>query len=403
MDVRADFPILERQVHGRPLTFLDSAASSQKPVQVLEAMDEIYRRSYANVHRGAYQLSAESTDAYEAARRNVADFIGAKTEEVVFTRGTTTSLNMLATRWGRDRLQPGDKIVLSVMEHHSNIVPWQMAAQQCGAELVYAPLDHDYQIDLTALADLMDERVEIVSITGMSNVLGSIAPMPEVARLAHAVGATLIVDGAQLVPHAPVSVSDLGADFLAFSGHKMLGPTGIGVLWGRQELLEEMEPFEGGGEMIATVGLYESTWAPVPQKHEAGTPPFVEAVGLGAAVDYLRNIGMDKVRRHDMELTRYALDELAKLDALTVFGPRNVERRGGTISFTLADIHPHDLATILDEHGVAVRAGHHCARPLMTHLGVPATARASFSVYNTTDDVDRLVEGLHRAATIFGI
>ncbi len=403
MDVRADFPILERQVHGRPLTFLDSAASSQKPVQVLEAMDEIYRRSYANVHRGAYQLSAESTDAYEAARRNVADFIGAKTEEVVFTRGTTTSLNMLATRWGRDRLQPGDKIVLSVMEHHSNIVPWQMAAQQCGAELVYAPLDHDYQIDLTALADLMDERVEIVSITGMSNVLGSIAPMPEVARLAHAVGATLIVDGAQLVPHAPVSVSDLGADFLAFSGHKMLGPTGIGVLWGRQELLEEMEPFEGGGEMIATVGLYESTWAPVPQKHEAGTPPFVEAVGLGAAVDYLRNIGMDKVRRHDMELTRYALDELAKLDALTVFGPRNVERRGGTISFTLADIHPHDLATILDEHGVAVRAGHHCARPLMTHLGVPATARASFSVYNTTDDVDRLVEGLHHAATIFGI
>ena len=403
MDVRADFPILERQVHGRPLTFLDSAASSQKPVQVLEAMDEIYRRSYANVHRGAYQLSAESTDAYEAARRNVADFIGAKTEEVVFTRGTTTSLNMLATRWGRDRLQPGDKIVLSVMEHHSNIVPWQMAAQQCGAELVYAPLDHDYQIDLTALADLMDERVEIVSITGMSNVLGSIAPMPEVARLAHAVGATLIVDGAQLVPHAPVSVSDLGADFLAFSGHKMLGPTGIGVLWGRQELLEEMEPFEGGGEMIATVGLYESTWAPVPQKHDAGPPPFVEAVGLGAAVDYLRNIGMDKVRRHDMELTRYALDELAKLDALTVFGPRNVERRGGTISFTLADIHPHDLATILDEHGVAVRAGHHCARPLMTHLGVPATARASFSVYNTTDDVDRLVEGLHRAATIFGI
>ena len=403
MDVRADFPILERQVHGRPLTFLDSAASSQKPVQVLEAMDEIYRRSYANVHRGAYQLSAESTDAYEAARRNVADFIGAKTEEVVFTRGTTTSLNMLATRWGRDRLQPGDKIVLSVMEHHSNIVPWQMAAQQCGAELVYAPLDHDYQIDLTALADLMDERVEIVSITGMSNVLGSIAPMPEVARLAHAVGATLIVDGAQLVPHAPVSVSDLGADFLAFSGHKMLGPTGIGVLWGRQELLEEMEPFEGGGEMIATVGLYESTWAPVPQKHEAGTPPFVEAVGLGAAVDYLRNIGMDKVRRHDMELTRYALDELAKLDALTVFGPRNVERRGGTISFTLADIHPHDLATILDEHGVAVRAGHHCARPLMTHLGVPATARASFSVYNTTDDVYRLVEGLHHAATIFGI
>ncbi len=245
--------------------------------------------------------------------------------------------------------------------------------------------------------------MKIVSITGMSNVLGSIAPMPQVARLVHSVGATLIVDGAQLVPHTPVSVAHLGADFLAFSGHKMLGPTGIGVLWGRRELLEEMEPFEGGGEMIATVGLYESTWAPVPQKHEAGTPPFVEAVGLGAAVDYLRNLGMDKVRLHDMELTSYALEELSKLEAVTVFGPTNIERRGGTISFTLADIHPHDLATILDEHGVAVRAGHHCARPLMTHLGVPATARASFSVYNTTGDVDRLIEGLLHAGSIFGI
>lgn len=396
---QSDFPIFD----GKRLAFLDSGASSQKPRQVLEAMDEMYRSAYANVHRGAYELSAVSTHAYEEARENVAAFIGAPSSEVVFTRGATTGLNMLAFRWGRDRLAPGDKIVLTVAEHHANLVPWQMAAQRTGAELVYAPLDHDFQIDLDALAALIDDRVKIVSITGMSNVLGSMPPIDVVAEMAHAVGATLIVDGAQLVPHAPVDVATLGADALVFSGHKMLGPTGIGVLWATTELLNEMEPFEGGGDMVETVTLEGATWAPIPQKHEAGTPPFVEAVGLSAAVDYLRAYGMRNVRAHDMELTAYCLDALARRPEITVYGPANVERRGGAVSFTMAGVHPHDLATILDEHGVAVRAGHHCAKPLMEHLGVQATTRASFYLYNTTDDIDMLLEGLDTAGAIFGV
>ena len=396
---RSDFPIFDRG----DLAFLDSAASSQKPASVLKAMDDMYRVAYANVHRGAYELSAVSTDAYEQARKNVAAFIGAPPEEVVFTRGATTGLNMLAFRWGRDRLVPGDKIVLSIAEHHANLVPWQMAAQRTGAELVFAPLDHDYQIDIDALAGLIDDTVKIVSITGMSNVLGSMPPIPIIAEMTHAVGATLIVDGAQLVPHAPVDVRTLGADALVFSGHKMLGPTGIGVLWATSDLLNAMEPFEGGGDMIETVSLQSSTWAAIPQKHEAGTPPFVQAVGLSAAVDYLRAYGMDNVRAHDMELTAYALDKLAQRADITVYGPRNVERRGGAVAFTMDGVHPHDLATILDEHGVAIRAGNHCARPLMDHLGVPATARMSFYLYNTTADVDQLLEALDAAGSIFGI
>lgn len=396
---RSDFPIFDRG----DLAFLDSAASSQKPASVLKAMDDMYRVAYANVHRGAYELSAVSTDAYEQARKNVAAFIGAPPEEVVFTRGATTGLNMLAFRWGRDRLVPGDKIVLSIAEHHANLVPWQMAAQRTGAELVFAPLDHDYQIDIDALGGLIDDTVKIVSITGMSNVLGSMPPIPIIAEMTHAVGATLIVDGAQLVPHAPVDVRTLGADALVFSGHKMLGPTGIGVLWATSDLLNAMEPFEGGGDMIETVSLQSSTWAAIPQKHEAGTPPFVQAVGLSAAVDYLRAYGMDNVRAHDMELTAYALDKLAQRADITVYGPRNVERRGGAVAFTMDGVHPHDLATILDEHGVAIRAGNHCARPLMDHLGVPATARMSFYLYNTTADVDQLLEALDAAGSIFGI
>ncbi len=400
MDVRGDFPLLTDPA----LAFLDSAASSQKPEAVIAAMDDMLRSGYANVHRGAYRLSAEATDAYEAARSKVAAFIGARDRrEVIFTRGTTSSLNVLAARWGADRLGPGDRIVLTVMEHHANLVPWQQAAQRSGAELVFAPLDHDYQLDITALRELIDDRTRIVSLTGMSNVLGSMPPVAEVAQMARRVGATTIVDGAQLVPHAPVDVEALGIDFLAFSGHKMLGPTGIGVLWGRLPLLEEMEPFETGGEMIDEVRLYDSTWAPVPHKFEAGTPPIVEAVGLAAAVDYLTDLGMHRVRAHDMELTAYALDRLAELPDVTVYGPRNVERRGGTVSLTMGDIHPHDLSTILDEHGVAVRAGHHCARPLMEHLGVPATARASFSVYSTRGDIDRLAEGLEHAGRLFGL
>ncbi len=402
--LRADFPILGRQVNGQRLVYLDSAASSQKPVAVLEAMDEFYRTSYANVHRGAYALSGEATDAYEHARATVARFINAASpREVLFTRGTTTSINGIATGWGAGRLQPGDRILLTVMEHHSNVVPWQLLAARTGAELVYAPLTDRYELDLEALAALLDERVAIVSLTGMSNVLGTMPPIRQVADLAHQAGAVVVVDAAQLVPHAPVDVQSLGCDFLAFSGHKMLGPTGIGVLWGRLPLLEEMDPYEGGGEMISEVRLHESTWAPVPQKFEAGTPPIVEAVGLAAAIRYLEKVGMAEVRRHDVALTRYALDRLQEVPQVTVYGSDNVERRGGTVSLTMADIHPHDLATILDDQGVAVRAGHHCARPLMDALGIPATARASFYLYNTTEEVDALIEGLHRAGELFGV
>ncbi len=397
MDVRKDFPILA----GNDLAFLDSAASSQKPEVVIQAMDTMLRSGYANVHRGAYRLSAEATDAYEAARAKVARFIGAASPaEVIFTRGTTTSMNMLAAKWGADRLVAGDNIVLSVMEHHANLVPWQFLK---GVELRFARLTDDFALDLESLTQLVDERTRIVSITGMSNVLGTITPVDRIREIANRVGATVIVDGAQLVPHLPVDVTDLGADFLAFSAHKMLGPTGIGVLWGKRALLEEMEPFEGGGEMIDEVGLYESTWAPVPHKFEAGTPPIVEAIGLGAAVDYLTDLGMDAVRKHDVALTGYALERLATMPAVTVYGPADLEIRGGAISFTLGDVHPHDLSTILDENGIAVRAGHHCARPLMDHLGIPATARASFSVYSSADEVDRLIDGLEVAAKLFDI
>ena len=402
--LRADFPILERTVNGKPLVFLDSAASSQKPVQMLDAMDSFYRTSYANVHRGAYALSQEATDAYEDARRKVARFINAATDqEVVFTRSATAAMNQLAYGWALNTLKPGDRILISVMEHHANIVPWQMIVRHTGAELTYVDISEDYQIEVERVAAHLDERVKIVSLSGMSNVLGTMPPIAEIADLAHDAGAIMIVDGAQLVPHAPVDVQTLGADFLAFSAHKMLGPTGVGALWGRHELLERMEPSEGGGEMISDVRLHESTWAPVPHKFEAGTPPFAEAVGLGAAIDYLSDVGMENVFQHDRELTRYALERLAEIPDLTVQGPVDAHNRGGAVSFALEGIHAHDLATILDQEGVSVRAGHHCAKPLMRHLNVPATARASFYVYNVSEDVDALVDALGVARKIFGL
>ena len=402
--IRADFPILDREINGRPLVFLDSAASSQKPVQVIDAMTRVYRDSYANVHRGAYTLSQEATEAYEEARRKVAGFLNADTdEEVIFTRSATAAMNLFAYGWGLNTLKPGDRILTSVMEHHANIVPWQIIARHTGAELVYLDLTGDFRLDMDSLADRLDERVRIVALSGMSNVLGTMPPIGEIAPLAHEVGAVLLVDGAQLVPHSPVDVQTLGADFLAFSGHKMLGPTGIGVLWGRRELLEEMEPAEGGGEMIRDVRLFESTWAPVPHKFEAGTPPFVEAIALGAAVDYLSELGMDNVLEHDRRLTAYALKRLAEIPHLSIQGPAEVTDRGGTISFHIPGIHAHDVATILDEQGVAVRAGHHCAKPLMRHLGLTATARASFYIYNVEQDVDALVEALTEARRLFGL
>lgn len=401
--LRDDFPILRREVNGHPLVYLDSAATTQKPAVVIEAINDYYRQSNASVHRGAYRLAQEATDLYEGARTRVAAFIGAAAaEELVFTRGATTSINFLAYGWGLHRLGEGDRILLTTMEHHANVVPWQLVSRHTGAELVYLPLTDDHLVDLSGLGELLD-GVKIVGVSGMSNVLGTLGPVAELVEAARAVGAIVVVDGAQLVPHLPVDVQELGADFLAFGAHKMLGPTGIGALWGRRDRLEEMEPAEGGGEMIRDVGLHESTWAPIPHKFEAGTPPIAEAVGFGAAVDYLSAIGMDTVRAHEVELTRYALDALAAIPDVTIHGPLDSEHRGGAISFGVADIHPHDLASILDQEGVAIRAGHHCAKPLMRALDVPATARASLYVYNVPEEIDRLVAAIHEARRIFGV
>lgn len=402
--IRKDFPILEREINGRPLIYLDSASTTQKPAIVIEAVSDYYRHINANVHRGAYTLADEATAAYEAARAKVAAFINAPPAETIFTRGTTTAINHIAIGWALRRLGKGDRILLTIMEHHSNLVPWQLVADLTGAELVYLDIDHNFEVAVDDLDEVLDDRVKIVAVSGMSNVTGAFGPISLLAEAARSVGAIVVVDGAQLVPHAPVDVTSLGADFLAFSAHKMLGPTGIGVLWGRAELLEEMDPAEGGGEMITDVQLHESRWAPVPHKFEAGTPPIAQAVGMGTAVDYLTDLGMDNVRTHEVEITAYALAQLAEIPELQVYGPTDLSKRGGAVSFQLADIHAHDLATILDsETGVAVRAGHHCAKPLMRYLNVPATARASFYVYNTMEDVDALVAGLHRAREVFGL
>lgn len=402
--LRADFPILDRKVNGKRLAYLDSAATTQKPIQVIDAVSDYYMTCNSNVHRGAHTLADEATTAYEGARAKIAHFIGAdSSDEVVFTRGTTGGINAVAYGWGLNRLRPGDRILLTVMEHHANVVPWQIIARHTGAELVYLELTDDYQVDLADLDSIVDQRVKILSVSGMSNVTGTIGPVAELVAAARRVGALVIVDAAQSVPHLPTEVSTLGADIIAFSAHKMLGPTGIGALWGRREILEEMEPAEGGGEMISDVQLYESRWAPIPHKFEAGTPPIAQAVGFGAAIDYLEKIGMREVRRHEVEITRYALDRLAEVPDLTIVGPTDVALRGGTISFELGDVHPHDVATILDQEGVAVRAGHHCAKPLMRYLNVPATARASFYVYTVEEDIDQLILGLHRARELFGL
>jgi cysteine desulfurase/selenocysteine lyase len=399
--VRQDFPIFSRDAARH---FLDSAASSQKPNAVIAAMTDLASNHYANVHRGAYTLSIEATETFELARRTVARFIGAASpDEVVITRGATTGLNMVAMGWGGEHLLPGDRILLTTMEHHANLVPWQMVARRTGARLDFVGLTGDYLLDLEEYEKKLDSDVKIVSVTGMSNVLGTMPPLDAIISGAHRVGALAVVDAAQLVPHHTVDVTALGADFVAVSAHKMLGPTGIGFLWGQREALVQMEPVEGGGEMISTVELQRSTWAPVPHRFEAGTPPIIEAAGLIAATEYLEGLGMANVAAHDRELTDYALALLSETPAATVYGPLAGPDRGGVISFTLADAHPHDLATILDQNGVSVRAGHHCAKPLMKAMNVPATARASFYVYNTRDDVDALIQGLETASSLFGI
>ncbi len=396
--LKPDFPVLQNGVH-----FLDSGASSQKPIPVLDAMDRFAKTSYANVHRGAYKLSAAATDAYEGARARIARFIGSPSaDQVIFTRGTTTALNMIARGWGDEHLNEGDRIIATEMEHHSNLVPWQMAARRTGAKLEHIPITDDFRLDFDAFEKMIGPDVKVVTLTGMSNVLGTIPDVSRFAELAHSVGARVVVDAAQLVPHSPVDVESMGADFVAFSGHKMLGPTGIGVLWGKMEALEEMEPMEGGGEMIADVTLHDATWAQIPTRFEAGTPPIIEAVGLHAAADYLDSIGMDKVLEHDKQLTEIALNRLGDVPGVSVQGPTSLEDRGGVVSMVMDGVHAHDLATILDDNGVSVRAGHHCAKPLMRKMGVAATARATFYVYNEESDIDALVDGLRTARDLFG-
>lgn len=401
--IRRDFPILERQVRGKRLVYLDNAATSQKPQVVIDSLSHYYQYYNANVHRGVHTLSDEATDGFEQARTKVARFIKAKSSRgIVFVRGATEGLNLVAHSWARKRLQPGDEILISRMEHHSNLIPWQLVAKETGAKLRFIYLNADGSMNLSNIDALINDRTKLVAVSHMSNVLGTINPVRQLADLAHAKGAVMVVDGAQSVPHMPVDVNELDCDFLAFSGHKMLGPTGIGVLYGREVLLDEMEPYQGGGSMIADVTCDTATWNEIPYKFEAGTPDVAGAIGLGTAIDYLQRLGMSNVRQHELEITSYALDALSTVKDLMIFGPRDPENRGGVISFNIFDIHPHDVGTILDQQGIAIRAGHHCCQPLMSWLDVPGTARASFYIYNTKDEVDALVAGLEKAKQVMG-
>ena len=402
--VRSDFPVLRHEINGKPLIYLDSGNTSQKPVQVIEAMDDFVRTGYAPINRSAYHLAAEATDRYEGARATIARFVNARSaDEIVFTKNATEALNLVAQAWGGAHLRDGDVVVLTHLEHHANIVPWQILAGRVGIELRWVPLTADGQLDLTDLDRLLD-GAKVFAFSAMSNVLGTITPVAELCAAAHRHGALAVVDACQFVPHNVTDVQAWDADFAAFSSHKMVGPTGIGTLWGRAELLDATPPFLGGGNMIADVRLDGFTPAPVPAKFEAGTPPIIEAVGFGAAADYLTAIGMTNVRRHEMELTRYALDALHARygERVRVHGPDNVEVRGGVLSFEFGDIHPHDISQVLDQHNVSIRAGHHCAKPLMRQLGVTATARASLYLYNDRSDVDALVDALDGATDIFG-
>jgi cysteine desulfurase/selenocysteine lyase len=402
--LRKDFPLLAREVNGHPITYLDSAASAQRPVQVLDAMREYDETTHANVHRGVYAIAEEATRQFEAARINVGRFIGAPDpgREVVFTKNATEGLNLVAHTWGRTHLHEGDTIVLTEMEHHANIVPWHMLAAERGLTIRWIPVDDDGGLVLDNLETLVD-GAKLVGVTCMSNVLGTLNPISRIAEVAHRAGAVVVADGAQSVPHLPTDVTELGVDFLAFSAHKMLGPTGIGVLWGRNELLSELPPFLGGGEMILDVRKDGFTPNDIPWRFEAGTPPITEAIGLGAAVDYLTAVGMDAVRAHEISLTTYAMTTLQERFGtdLRIFGPKDPTARGGVLSFAFRDLHPHDISQILDQYGVCVRAGHHCAKPLMRRLGVNATARASFALYNDESDVDVLADALAAAGAFF--
>ena len=401
--IRQDFPILQQAVNGKPLTFLDSAASSQKPVQVIEAVDRYYREYNANVHRGIYQISEKASEAYETARKKVGRFINARSwREIIYTRNATESINLVAYTWGQANIKAGDVIITSEMEHHANMVPWQQLAARTGATLKYIPVDHHGYLDMAAFDQLLSPQVKLVAITQMSNVMGTITPIGDIVQKAHAVGALVLVDGAQAVPHMPTDVQALDCDFLAFSGHKMLGPTGIGILWGRKEILAQMPPFMTGGDMISRVTFAGADWNELPWKFEAGTPAIAQAIGLGYAVDYLNRLGMPHVRRHEIELTTYAFNRLSQVEGVRIYGPPDPTARGGAVAFTLGDIHPHDVAAVLDGEGIAVRAGHHCAMPLHDKLGLTATTRASFYIYNSPEEVDRLAAGLDKVRDLLG-
>ncbi|EPY07843.1 SufS subfamily cysteine desulfurase [Paenibacillus alvei TS-15] len=399
-ELREQFPILNQEINGHPLVYLDSAATSQKPRSVIDAIQAYYEKDNSNVHRGVHTLGSRATDAYEGAREKVARFINAaRTEEIVFTRGTTSALNLVASSYGRSVCGEGDEIVITQMEHHSNFIPWQQVAKATGATLKFIPMQEDGTLLLSDVEQTITDRTKIVSIAYASNVLGIVNPVKQIAEIAHRHGAVIVVDGAQSTPHMRIDVQDLDCDFYALSGHKMCGPTGIGALYGKMALLEKMEPIEFGGEMIDFVELYDSTWKDVPARFEAGTPIIAGAVGLGAAIDFLNEVGLDNIHKHEMQLGAYAVERLSEIEGLSIYGPRS--ERIGLVTFNLDDVHPHDVATVLDAKGIAVRAGHHCCQPLMRWLKVSATARASFYLYNTEADIDRLAEALRETKEYF--
>jgi cysteine desulfurase/selenocysteine lyase len=399
--IRQDFPILDQQINGKPFVYLDSTASSQKPLPVIEAMNSYYREYHANVHRGIYQISEKASAAYEAARKKIGRFINARSwREIIFTRNATESINLVAYSWGQANIKAGDVIITSEMEHHANLVPWQQLAARTGATVKYIPVDEHGYLELEAFEAMLSPAVKLVAVTQMSNVLGTIPPVREIIDKAHGVGALVLIDGAQSVPHMAVDVQALDCDFLVFSGHKMLGPTGIGILWARKEILAEMPPFMTGGDMIKKVTLDGCEWNELPWKFEAGTPAIAEAIGLGVAVDYLNNLGMAEVRQHEIELVAYALERLNQVEGIRLYGPQEPTQRGGSLAFTLGDIHAHDIAAVLDGEGIAVRAGNHCAMPLHDKFNLSATTRASFYVYNTPAEIDKLAEGLDKVTQL---
>ncbi|HBL4745053.1 TPA: cysteine desulfurase [Listeria monocytogenes] len=402
--IRADFPILDQEINEKPLAYLDNAATSQKPKQVIEALTHYYEFDNANVHRGVHTLAARATDAYESARGKVAKFIHAReVAEIIFTRGTTSAINLVVDSYAEANIEAGDEIVISYLEHHSNLIPWQQLAKRKGAVLKYIELEEDGTISVEQAKKTIGEKTKIVALAHVSNVLGTITPIKEIAAIAHQFGAVILVDGAQAVPHMEVDVVDLDADFYAFSGHKMMAPTGIGALYGKRELLDAMEPTEFGGEMIDFVELYDSTWKELPWKFEAGTPIIGGAIALGAAIDYLAEVGLENIQAHEQALASYAIEEMSKIEGITIYGPKDASKRCGLVTFNLEGAHPHDIATILDEDGVAIRAGHHCTQPLMKWLDVSSTARASFYIYNTKEEIDALIDGLKLTKEYFGL